>query len=159
MHDNYNMNKLHNENQMYGTQNMGNNDLGRVAPNAYGSTPIDVSGLHSRNMRTQIEPDDDMSKFRKKLEQNKLCLNPETYEWHNVPTNLLHNQFGLLSFLLSTMLPEEKRILTHGIDLSTLGLPNKMDSGKNIHFFSGPFGKTPKDYKTLNVNQFQTIAL
>lgn len=89
----------------------------------------------------QISQQQVMENFKIKYENGELCCDSNGV-WHNVPESVLKNQFGLLSLLLANRLPAEKQMLTHGIDLMTLGLPlEKAD--KITEKFGGPFSDMP----------------
>jgi len=91
--------------------------------------------------KPQVTQQQVIDNFKSKYENGELCCDGQGV-WHNVPDSVLKNQFGLLSLLLANRLPAEKQMLTHGIDLMTLGLP--LEKGDKItEKFGGPFSDMP----------------
>lgn len=129
-------------------------------PNAYGHNNTNNNNnngaqqeqSHFQNNSQQHR--DRMAAFNKCLDDGKLCWHPESLEFYNVPNDILHNQYGMLGLILQTALPRNQRVLTDGIDLTTLGVPtsSQIESRKNTLFFGGPFNEEPKKLQDIEID-------
>ena len=72
------------------------NSTNQPLPHVVSQHPINLGS--PKNMGAIGRSMDEMvAKFQSDLKEGKLCLDPETYAWHNVPDGMLKSQFGMLS--------------------------------------------------------------
>ena len=136
--------------------------------------PSRIGSVGQQQKRNGTTPDyrNEIQNFQSNVEKGKLCLDPESCNknepsgiWHNVPSDILQKQFGLLSLIVSSTLPEEQRILTHGIDLDSFALiydKNKRPSEKTYkttEFFGGPFADYPRRLQDIPVDPLREYNL
>lgn len=124
-------------------------------PHVVSQHPINMGSPKNNGSSGKYNMDELLAKFQSDFKDGKLCLDPESYAWHNVPDGMLKSQFGMLSLMLSSTLSHKDRILTHGIDLDTLGIHNPSEdlqppcSASDL--FAGPFADGPNRWQDIPV--------